>query len=196
MKVVTLAAYLGRTGRSEPAPAGLAPLPMETREDEIAAARRQGAEEARAAAQQDYEAMLAGERNGFETRLAEARQAWAAEQGERLAQMMSEGLVRIETEIADAAARLLEPLLAAHAREAAIAELKAALDEIMADEPTASVRIEGPEDLLAILRGKLAERRNIAYVSAALSDITVEADGTLIETRLEAWGRRLKEAMA
>lgn len=198
MKVVTLAAYLDRTQRPDnPAalPAAAASPPV-TRADEIEAARRHGEAAGREAARLEYAAELQREQERFEARLAEMRQAWTEEQGVVLSRAIGEGLDRIEATIADAAARLLEPLIVAEVREAALAGLKRTLEDLLTKSPAAHIRIQGPDDLLAALRDRLGERKSIAYAPGAGCDVLVETDNTLIETRLAAWMAHLQDAKA
>lgn len=196
MKVVTLAAYLDRTQR----PDNLAALPAAslpvTRADEIEAARRQGEAEGREAARLEHAAELQREQEKFEARLVEMRQAWTEEQSAVLSHAIGEGLGRIEATIADAVARLIEPLIVAGAREAALAGLKQTLEHLLAKSPAANIRIQGPDDLLAALRDRLGDRKSIAYAPGAGCDVLVETDNTLIETRLAAWMAHLQEAKA
>lgn len=196
MRVVTLAAYLDRAQRTEiPAahPAAMA-APAMTRTEEVEAARRLGDAEGREAARLDHAAELEREVEKFDARLSAARQAWITEQSEALSRQIGEGLTRIETTITDAAARLLEPLLVAGAREAALAGLKETLEDLLEKSPAVTMRIGGPDDLLAALRERLGERKSIAYVPGTGTDIQIETGDTLIETRLAAWAAHLREA--
>jgi hypothetical protein len=197
MKVVTLAAYLDRGN----AGAGIAPLtvtavPPMTREEEIAEARRDSERLGREAAQREHEEALQAAQQRFEERLAEERQLWTREQGDVLARALGDGLTRIEAKIAEVTARLLEPFILAEARRKTLVELQETLRDMLADPEIATLRIEGPADLLAALREGIGSKDNLVKFEVNdRPDVHVETGNTVIETRLGAWATRLKEAM-
>lgn len=197
MKVVTLAAYLDRGN----AGAGIAPLtvtavPPMTREEEIAEARRDSERLGREAAQREHEEALQAAQQRFEERLAEERQLWTREQGDVLARALGDGLTRIEAKIAEVTARLLEPFIIAEARRKTLVELQETLRDMLADPEIATLRIEGPADLLAALREGIGSKDNLVKFEVNdRPDVHVETGNTVIETRLGAWATRLKEAM-
>lgn len=194
MRVIPLAAYLDR-GNAGGAGAAAPFVPQMSREEELAQARQESESLGREVARCEHEAVLLNERQLFDARLAEARQAWAQEQGQELAKAIGDGLSRIEAAIGEVTARLLEPLIIAEARRTALAELKETLSELLANPETATLRIEGPDDLLAALRQGLGLKNNIAFQVSDRPDIHVETGNTVIETRLGPWAARLREAM-
>ncbi|MFZ5673465.1 MAG: hypothetical protein ACOZAM_10940 [Pseudomonadota bacterium] len=196
MKVVPLSAYLDR-GKATGATAPVTPAtaPQMTREEEIAAARRDSERLGREAAQRDYEEALRTAEQNFEARLAEERQLWVREQGAVLTQALGDGFTRIEAEIAAVTARLLEPFIISEARRKILVELQQTLAELLTDPEAATLRIEGPGDLLAMLREGLGSKDNlVTFQVSDRPDIHVETGNTVIETRLSAWTARLKEA--
>jgi hypothetical protein len=199
MKVVPLAAYLDRG--SAGAGVGAAPLtvtaaPPMTREEEIAEARRDSERLGREAARREHEEALAAAQQRFEDRIAEERQLWTREQGDALARTLGDGLTRIEAEIAEVTARLLEPFILAEARRKTLVELQETLRDMLADPETATLRIEGPADLLAALREGIGSKDNlVTFQVSDRPDVHVETGNTVVETRLAAWTTRLKEAM-
>lgn len=197
MKVVPLAAYLDRRNASAGStPATVTAAPPMTREEEIAEARRDSERLGREAAQREHEATLAAAQERFEIRLAEERQLWARQQGDVLARTLGDGLTRIEAEIAEVTARLLEPFILAEARRKTLVELQETLRDMLADPETATLRIEGPADLLAALREGIGSKDNlVTFQVSDRPDIHVETGNTVIQTRLGAWTARLKEAM-
>lgn len=196
MKVVPLSAYLGR-GKTDGAAAPMtatAAAPM-TREEEIAEARRESEGLAREVAQREYEEALQAAQQTFEARLAEERQLWVREQGAVLTQALGDGFTRIESAIAEVTARLLEPFMIAEARRKAMVELRETLADLLARPETATLRIEGPADLLATLREGLGSKDNlVTFAVSDRPDIHIETGNTVIETQLAAWTARLKEA--
>lgn len=196
MKVVPLSAYLDR-GRATGASVLVtsAAAPQMTREEEIAAARRESELLGRETAQRDYEEALRAAEQKFEARLAEERQLWVREQGAALTQALGDGFTRIEAEIAEVTARLLEPFIIAEARRKMLVELQQTLAELLADPEATTLRIEGPGDLLAVLREGLGSKDNlVTFQVSDRPDVHVETGNTVIETRLSAWSARLKEA--
>lgn len=199
MKVIPFAAYIERApsiASASTAAAVVQPvLPQHSHADEVAEARAVGERDGREAARQEYEAALATEKERLETRLAEARQGWVVEQGRELSTLIGSGLACIEETIADVTARLIEPLLVADARKTSLNALKEALRDITTKSEAATIRIEGPEDLLLIMRDSLGGANNIIWAPASRCDIHVETSNTVMETRLEAWLAHLKEAL-
>jgi hypothetical protein len=196
MKVVPLAAYLDR-GNAGAAPLTVTAAPPMTREEEIAEARRDSERLGREAAQREHEEAFAVAQRRFEERIAEERQLWTREQGDALARTLGDGLTRIEAEIAEVTARLLEPFILAEARRKTLVELQETLRDMLADPETATLRIEGPADLLAALREGIGSKDNlVTFQVSDRPDVHVETGNTVIETRLAAWTTRLKEAMA
>lgn len=196
MRVISLAAYLDRgTAGGAGTLAAVSAMPQVTREEEIAEGRREGERLGREAARQAHEEELQNERQAFDARLAEERRAWTETQGHELARAIGEGFSRIEAAVADVTARLLEPLIVADAHRSALAELKEVLGEMLTKPEVATLRIAGPEDLLSVLRASLGQRDNVVFTASAGPDIQVETGNTVIETRLEPWAGRLREAM-
>jgi len=197
MRVIPLAAYLDRASAgAADVPALISAVPQATREEEIAEARREGERLGREASRLAHEEVLQNERQGFDTRLAEERRVWSETQGQELAKAIDEGLARVEAAIADVTARLLEPLIVAEARRTTLAELKEMLSEMLTKPEVATIHVSGPEDILAAMRDSLAHGgKNIVYATSADPDIHVETGNTVIETRLEPWAARVREAM-
>ena len=197
MKVVTLAAYLDRgNAGAGTTPVTVTAVPPMTREEEIAEARRDSERLGREAAQREHEEALQAAQQRFEERLAEERQLWTREQGDALARALGDGLTRIEAEIAEVTARLLEPFIIAEARRKTLVELQETLRDMLADPETATLRIEGPADLLAALREGIGSKDNlVTFQVSDRPDVHVETGTTVIETRLAAWTTRLREAM-
>lgn len=197
MKVVTLAAYLDRgNAGAGTAPVTVTSVPPMTREEEIAEARHDSERLGREAARREHEEALQAAQQRFDERLAEERQLWTREQGDVLARALGDGLTRIEAEIAEVTARLLEPFILAEARRKTLVELQATLRDMLADPETATLRIEGPADLLAALREGIGSKDNlVTFQVSDHPDVHVETGNTVIETRLGAWTMRLKEAI-
>lgn len=196
MRVIPLAAYLDRGNAGAAGAPPQAPATAQvTREEEIAEARREGERLGHEAARRAHEEDLRKERQVFEERLAEERRAWTETQGEAFAKAIAGGLARIEAAIADVTARLIEPLIVAEAHKTTLAELKHLLSDMLSKPDVATIRVSGPEDLLSALRDGLGQSANVVFTASGEPDIYVETGNTVIETRLEPWAARLREAM-
>jgi hypothetical protein len=162
----------------------------------LAEAHASGVESGKAAAMAALEPKLEEQRAQLARQLASERKAWATQQGEKLGMQLEAGLRALEAEIADAAARVLAPLLEAQLCERAVADLLAELEVLLRKDPGLSLSITGPEDLLQVLRSRLADKAcTVTYVASEACDVRISADQTLLETRLAAWKARIEEAV-
>jgi hypothetical protein len=159
-------------------------------------AQAQGREEGRAAAAAEFEVELTKERGQIDERIAAERAAWLAEEGRRMAETIEAALAELETKIADSVARILEPFLEAALRENMLAELSQTLAALLGDEHSPLLKISGPESFLAALKEQLGEHRgSVEYLPGEGADIGVIADHLVIETRLQAWVDRFRQAI-
>lgn len=163
----------------------------------IAEAVARGREEGRAAAEADFAVRLEAERQGLEQRLASERLAWAAQESDALAGRILGAMRELEAGIAESTARILLPFLNEHVRLQAIAELTHAIEAAVAKDQGAVLAIRGPEDLIGLLREKLAGTGvNASYSIGSTPDVQVSLNDTVLQTRLEAWMARIREAVA
>jgi len=102
----------------------------------------------------------------------------------------------LETNIASSVARILQPFLADAVRDKAIEALIEQISALTCSSPVPVFRISGPGDLLERVKAQLdtARRTGIEYQVADTLEIRVVADQTVIETQMQAWTARLKEA--
>jgi hypothetical protein len=155
-----------------------------------------GSAEARAAARSECEAEIGRRSEEFARQLATDRQAWATETGDKLARQLTAGLRTIEESIANSLAHVLEPFLIAELRRQAIDELVLLVRGLMSNKEGLSLEVLGPDDLLAVLRERLAgDGPKIRFTAAEGSDVRVHADQTIIETQLGIWLAKIKEAV-
>ncbi len=123
-----------------------------------------------------------------ETRLAAERRAWVAGEGERIAAALAAGLSEIEVRIANQVARVLKPVIAGHVQRRAVEELVQTLEALLTKGDVGRITVSGPEDLLGALRGSLeGKASNVTFAPAATADLRIEADETVLETRIAAW---------
>lgn len=129
-------------------------------------------------------------------RLAAEREAWASEQGMRLAEQIAAGLEALEESIAEAVARILEPFLAAELRQQALAELRTVIGTLVASKDGVALSICGPQDLLdALRRGLEGKACSVTYSPQSTCEVQVVAGQTVFETLLSAWAAKIEEAM-
>jgi hypothetical protein len=158
----------------------------------IEEAREEGRAEGRAQASIDSEASLEAERQSFVQQLAEERGRWTLEESDKLNVRLVEGITELEARLADCVDRILRPFLAECLSRQIIEELAQSLDLVLASDEHAVVKIDGPEDLLAALQAKLSlSPVRIEYAPNSAADVTIVANRTIIESRLQAWVERL-----
>ena len=192
MSALPVAGYLIEFG-AKPRAGG---TPAEDTAAPIDDAFRRGLAEGKAAARSECEAELERRSEEHAQQLAKERRDWAAETGEKLAGQLIAGLGSVEAKIAGSVAHVLEPFLIAELRRQTIDELVGITRELMSKDPGISMEISGPDDLLQVLRDRLAgEARNVRFSAGEGSDVRVCADQTILETRLGAWMARIEEAL-
>lgn len=202
MSAVPIARYLleldaGDDARAVPAsrPSAGKPSPA-SKTAVLDEAHAKGVETGKAAA----EALVAGKLEQLETahrtQLASAREAWARQEGERLADQLGTGLEALEVRMAESTARILKPFLAAELQRKAIADLGETLMVLRAQDRAAVISVCGAADLLDAMRARLEGRLdNVAYHPNQVSDVRVTIGETVLETRIGAWMARIEEAM-
>ena len=182
------------------------PVPVETPEDRAAQLRaaemkgierglERGRELGRAEAEAETASALACMQADYDARLAEMRQAWCVEEGDRLGVAFADALQALGAGITDRVGHLLVPVLTEALRRQAVDELAQSLARILG-ESRAPVRVSGPADLLDAVADKLGPfEPAVEFVPAETADVAVQADQTVIETQLGAWGALMADAV-
>ena len=166
-----------------------------------AAGHEEGVTSARAEAEVEATRQAANDSVAFDTRLAatvaEARARWVAEEGDRLADLMILQMAVFEDTMRLTVKNVLRPLAIDARQRQALDEMAEAVKVLVASSGVV-VTARGPADPLAALRERLGEHgRDLAVIADPKAvDLSVEADGTQIETRLSAWSGALDEALA
>lgn len=139
---------------------------------------------------------LAEERVRGAVRLGEERAKWFDQQAVAIVNGFSTACRELETNIAGSVARILQPFLADAVRDKAIEALVEQISALTCSSPVPVFRISGPGDLLDRVKAQLdtTRRTGIEYQVADTLEIRVVADQTVIETQMQAWTARLKEA--
>lgn len=173
----------------KPAPAPRAEAPQVNLLDE---AYRRGY----AAGLAEGNAGLAEERVRSAVRLGEERARWSDQQAVAVVNGFTAACRELETDIAGSVARILQPFLADAVRDKAVAALIEQISALTCSSPVPVFRISGPADLLERVKEQLdaIRRTGIEYQADETIEIRVVADRTVIETQMQAWTARLKEA--
>jgi hypothetical protein len=173
----------------QPAPAPKAEPPQANLLDE---AYRRGY----AAGLAEGNAGLAEERVRSAVRLGEERAKWSDQEAVAIVNGFGTACRELETNIASSVARILQPFLADAVRDKAIEALIEQISTLTCSSPVPVFRISGPGDLLERVKAQLetARRTGVEYQIADTLEIRVVADQTVIETQMQAWTARLKEA--
>jgi hypothetical protein len=200
-KVQELAARPRETRREpEPTPAPPAPAPKAAPALKVEAPQVNVIDEAYrrgyAAGLAEGNAGLAEERVRSAVRLGEERAKWSDQQAVAIVNGFTTASRELETNIASSVARILQPFLADAVRDKAIDALIEQISALTCSSPVPVFRISGPADLLERVRAQLqtARRTGIEYEATDTLEIRVVADQTVIETQMQAWTARLKEA--
>lgn len=158
------------------------------REFEVSEAHARGVVEGRSAAQVEFDSVAATQAVAFEQRLATERETWVAEEGERLARMIDGGLDDIEQRVSDLVSEVLKSFVSESVRSKAVGELGDALKSMLSKGEYAKVVVSGPADLIAEVKSRLGDgTAGVSFVEADGIDVVVNADDTVLATRIGAW---------
>ncbi|WP_152046125.1 hypothetical protein [Aureimonas psammosilenae] len=170
------------------------------------AARSQGIEIGRAMAREAYEADLADRVSAMRANLGEAQAAeiaelrnrWTVEQADRLADLMILQVAILEETLKLSLGNVLRPLALDVRRRQTVDEMIGAVRTIALDGTACRIAASGPSDLLDALEDRIgADMPMIAFThDEEKTDIRIEADATVIESRLSSWRSALEEALS
>ncbi|MGE7413364.1 hypothetical protein [Methylobacterium tarhaniae] len=163
----------------------------------LAAAEERGRQQGLAEAREEAEIARLRAAEAAERRLAEARRHWSEAEAEALADGFAAALRALDATLSDRIARLLVPVLTDALRRQAVAELSGALARLLAEPQAATIRVSGPDDLLAALAARLGPlAASVSFTAAETAEVQVSADQTVIDTQLGAWTRLIAAAVA
>lgn len=155
---------------------------------ELSEAHARGVLEGRAAAQVEFDSVTATRAVAFEQKLAAERQKWAADEGERLSLMISSGMADLENRISGLVSEVLRLFVGDRVRGKAIDELSQTLNTMLTKGEYAKVIVSGPVDLTTEVERRLnANLAGVTFVEADGVDLVVNADDTILATRIGAW---------
>lgn len=166
-------------------------------------AYRRGYEEARA----KYEDIAAQEKvqceSEAEAKIAHVTEALAGAALEALLNVLELELESMRHRIARDAACALQPFLHQIISEQAVTELAQIVAAILEEKNLVTLKIKGPASLTQLFNNKLSEMKdterkhplpcNVVTEIAEQIELQIDADGALIETRVEKWVRHVEE---
>ncbi|WP_363349788.1 hypothetical protein [Methylocystis echinoides] len=163
----------------EPAPESVAPPSVDL-------------EALRSAFDEELAAALEQQQAAHEESLRQARTQWIEQQGDVLARRLSETLAQAFDALRGDVARILAPFVAREVEQTTVDELTDSIRRAIADDSAPAIRLEGPRDLIEKMAETFAAQQAAAILTESDGvDVTVDFGLTRIETRLEAWMRRL-----
>ena len=168
------------------------------RADGIETGRRLAREEAEAEAEGRIEAVRTEAAAEHQNALATMRGLWTEEQGDRLADLMILQVAILEETIKMSLNSVLRPLALDARRRQTLDEMVGAVRTIALDGAAYKIAASGPADLLSALETKLGDHARLLSFEAdeTQADIRIDADKTVIESRLSSWRLALEEALS
>lgn len=195
-----LAHHLIDLGPGDPAaaaPGALTPLGATHSMVKLNAAEATGYARGRGAALVELEQRITTQENNFASESEAARRHWVESESTRFATALSDGLSRLEQDVADGVARTLLPFVTERLRETALDHLAGAAEQLVTDSMPASLEISGPADLTAQLVKRLENLSVLVRIVPGDDvDLRVRADTSVLETRIKEWTARIAKAIA
>jgi hypothetical protein len=145
---------------------------------------REGAAAAHAEEAENIEREVAGERE----RATLAQLDFQLNEYAQVAETISAGLQEIEHRVAEAVARLVEPLVTRATADRIVEALCDNLARLRVGGSSSLIKIRGPERVLAALRERVAYLAvEVEYVADHGVEVSIEADDTMIRSQLQPW---------
>lgn len=146
--------------------------------------RMDGAGAARIEDLETFEREIAGERE----RATVAQLDFELDEYAKLADVVSTSLQEIEQRVAEAVARLVEPLLARAKADKIVEALCDDLARLRVGGSPGLIKIRGPERVLSKLRERVAYLAvEVEFVADHGVEVSIEADETTIRSQLQPW---------
>jgi hypothetical protein len=142
--------------------------------------------------EEELAAALQNQQAAHEEALRNARAEWVQQEGELLGKRLVDTLTRAMEDLRSDVGRILAPFVAREIEEMARDELIDLARRALADEEDTAIRLHGPKDLIDRVSRELASQSVVVnLVEADTVDVTIDLSRTKLETRLDAWMRRL-----
>jgi hypothetical protein len=176
---------------SRPREAAPAPAPEPDIESQLAEAYHRGVQAGMDAANAEAATARALERADAQRRSVVERLDFQMNELSQLGEKISSGLIEVERRIADAVARILQPLVTQAVSRKIVDELTENIARLLRNGgKTGLMRISGPERVLSVLRKRVSQIAvDIEYVSQAGIEVTIEAQHTTIRSEFEPWAQ-------
>ncbi|KAB0679902.1 hypothetical protein [Aureimonas leprariae] len=172
----------------------------------VEAARNEGMEAGLAMAREAAEADLASRLETLRGELAEehsgaltaSRERWTTEQADRLADLLILQMAILEETVKLSVGNVLRPLALDVRRRQTVDEIVGAVRTIALDGGAYRIAASGPADLLEALEAKLGDDAGLVSFAPddEKTDVRIDADATVIESRLSSWRSALEEALS
>lgn len=167
------------------------------REREISSSYDRGVIDGQSTAHAEMAAALLGQRQEFDAALARERTAWVEAEADKLTNGLASGLVEIETRMSDVVGRLLRPLLEHAVRQRAISDLRATVSLILRSAGSVAIKGTIASDLIdAIMRSELAPLMSEVKALEGDTEIRLQIDETIVETRIAEWVAEITRSIA
>ncbi|RYE83635.1 MAG: hypothetical protein EOP19_13430 [Hyphomicrobiales bacterium] len=172
----------------------------------VEAAREEGIESGKAMAREELsfetesriDSIRSEIANDYTTTLTKTRGEWTEDQADRLADLLILQMTILEETIKMSLNSVLRPLALDARRRQTLDDLVGAVKTIALDGMAYKIAASGPTDLLSAFEDKLGDHaRLLSFANDdTQSDIRIDADSTVIETRLSSWRLALEEALS
>jgi hypothetical protein len=162
----------------------------------IRTAEAQVRAEEREAARRQLKEALDAEREKHCEELAVQRELWVEQEAAQLSAQIVDSLGNLERILSDRVARILASIIPEALQQKALAEFNEILGTILTGEISTVLKVTGPEDMLKAIQARFAIRDGIIeFVPSDDVDVTLVAGDTTIQTQLNSWSIRLREAL-
>ncbi len=182
------------TTKEGPATSGFVELPQagtSSLEDAYNRGREEGQREAEARFQHE----LGEQHAAAEMMLEQSRKNWVEQQGQVLSNELTAAVQDMHHQLANCFVEVLLPIIHDEVRRDAVGKIAATIRQTVPNDWQGPLRVEGPADLLEVLRENLGEMAAlIKCQTVEAADIKVTIDETVLETQLEVWGEFFKRA--
>jgi len=175
----------------QPAPP---PPPEPDIEEQLAQAYHRGVQEGLDAGKSEAATARALERAELQKRAVIEKLDFQMNEYARLSETLTAGFAELERRVAQAAARVLKPLLIEAVAGQIVEELSENVARLTRAGAIGLVKVRGPERLLSALKEKIeALAVDVEYVEDAGVEITVSAQSTEIRSELASWAKLIED---
>jgi hypothetical protein len=152
--------------------------------------------EERESARLALEEALAAEKARFDREMQAERESWVDQQALQITTQLLEGLGRIEAFLSERVASILRPFVSDAMRQKTLEELEEALATVLSGGEARLLKICGPEDLLLSMKDRMGSHGDaIEFCPGGHVEVSVVARDTTLQTQLDSWSSRLKQAL-